>query len=302
MKVFVTGASGFIGSAVILELLQNGHEVLALARTDAAEAKIAKISPQVKIIRGDIENIEILEKGVKESEGVIHLGFIHDFSNFEECCHIDRRAVDVMCKALEGTSYPFVYTTGTLSLPKGKLATEKDVSDTGFGNIRAQTEKAVFEYKEKGVRVMSIRLAPTVHGEGDKAFVPVLMQIAKKIGVSGYIGNGENVWPAVHRVDAASLYRLVLERGISGHAYHGVTENGIKTKDIATTISKAINVPLVSINPEKAQEQFNFLGFLFGLDNPTSSEITQVELNWKPKNVTLIQDIMSDFYRNSVSI
>lgn len=291
MKVFVTGASGFIGSAVIRELLNAGHEIIALARSDASRSKLEKYGPKVKVFQGNLEDLDSLKQAAIESDGIIHLGFIHDWNNFEECCQIDRKATEAMCGVLEGTNRPFIYTSGTLILPKGKLAFEDDGRDPHFPSTRAITEQVALAYKDKGVRVMAIRPSPTVHGEGDMGFIPSLIKIAKEKGVSGYIGEGQNVWPAVHRLDIAILYRLALEKGAAGAAFHGASEQGVKTKDIALAIGKILNVPIVSIDFEKAQEHFGFLGLLFGLDNPTSSEKTRKELGWKPKNKGLIEEI-----------
>ncbi|SCU99523.1 LAFA_0G24564g1_1 [Lachancea sp. 'fantastica'] len=239
MKVFVTGASGFVGGALIPELIESGHKVVALARSDQAEQKIQKLSSDIEIVRGSLQDLEVLEKAAAASDGVIHLGFLHDFSKFEEACLVDRKATVAMLEALKGTNKPYVQTTGTLMFAPGVLATETtDKSGSGLGSLRSETEDIVLSYKDKGVRALEVRLSPTVHGKGDQGFIPALIQIAKKSGKSGYIGDGSNVWPAVSRWDAGCLFRLVLEKGRAGAVYHAVAEEGVKTRDIAEAIGE----------------------------------------------------------------
>ncbi|SCV03985.1 LANO_0G07448g1_1 [Lachancea nothofagi CBS 11611] len=295
MKVFVTGGSGFIGTTVIHKLLKAGHEVVGLARSEESAAKLESMGPQVTVVRGELGDLEVLKKAASEADGVIHLGFVHDFSKFIECCEIDQRATVAMLESLEGSNKAFVYTNGTLGLPAGKVSDEKVPSDTSTGNVRSQTEAIALSFKEKGVNVTAVRLPPTVHGPGDKAFMLWLIGIAKRLGKSGYIGNGENVWPAVNRLDTGDLYRLVLEKGTAGSVYHAVAEQGIKTKDIAKAIGDILDVPVVSINAEDAQEQFGFLGMFFGKDSPASSEITRKELGWKPHHPALLEDLRTNY-------
>ncbi|CAH2353527.1 uncharacterized protein CLIB1423_11S01706 [[Candida] railenensis] len=296
MKVFVTGASGFIGTQVVRELLAAGHEVVALARSDASQAKLEKFGSKVSVLRGDLNDLDSLKKGAAESDGVIHLGFVHDFSKFEECCQIDRKATTTMLDVLEGTNKPFINTSGLLN-QRGKVAIESEYYPPV--NTRAGTEDLALTYKDKGVRVTSIRLSPTVHGEGDHAFIPILIGVARAKGVAAYIEEGSNVWPAVHVNDAAKLFVLALEKGVAGHVYHGAGEEGVKTKDIATAIGKTLGVPVESVAREKAMEHFGFLGFFFGFDSPSSSEITRKELGWEPKNITLLEEIATEYYKNS---
>ncbi|CEP64974.1 SDR family oxidoreductase LALA0_S15e01574g [Lachancea lanzarotensis] len=296
MKVFVTGASGFVGTTVVPELLKSGHQVAALARSDEAEQKIKKLGSDIEVVRGGLKDLDILKKTAAGSDGVIHLGFIHDFSKYEESCLIDREATITMLDAIKGTNKPYVQTTGTLMFQPGTLATETgDKSTSGLGTLRSQTEDIVVSYKDKGVRALVVRLAPTVHGKGDPNFVNMLINTAKKHEKSGYIGDGANQWPAVSRWDAGRLFRLVLEKGRVGAVYHAVGEQGVKTKDIAGAIGQLLKVPVVSIEPANAPEHFGFLATFFGLDSPASSKLTREELGWEPKEINLVDDIVKNY-------
>lgn len=297
MKVFITGATGFIGTKVVNELISAGHEVLGLARSDASEAKLKDFGPKVSTIRGDLTSLDALKKGAKESDATLHLGFIHDFGNYEEASQTDRSAAFTILDAIEGTKKPFVYTTGTLNL-SGKLAFETDLVPLGSGT-RADTERLVLDYKDKGTNVNVVRLAPTVHGEGDQGFVPGLIGTARTKGFSGYVEEGLNSWPAVHADDAAKLYVLVLEKGQAGHVYHGTAESAVKTKDIAIAIGKTLNIPVKSVSKEKAVEHFGYLGIFFAYDNKVSSEATRKELGWEPSHATILEDIVTDYYSKS---
>lgn len=295
MKVFVTGGSGFIGSAVISELLRAGHEVIALARSEKSALKIESLGKDISVLRGDLENLTILKKGASEAEGVIHLGFIHDFENFKKCCEIDRRATIAILDSLVNSKKSFVYTNGVFTLPAGELSNENTPCDPNAQNFRGMTEEMALAYKDKGVAVSCVRLAPTVHGKGDKGFIPMIMNVARSSKLSGYIGAGQNVWPAVHRLDAAHLYRLTLEKGRAGSVYHGVAEEGVKSKEIAEAIGIVLNVPVISIPVERAAEKFGFLGHFFARDSPVSSERTRKELNWKPHNIGLLEDLVENY-------
>ncbi|AJV46041.1 conserved hypothetical protein [Saccharomyces cerevisiae RM11-1a] len=298
MKVFVTGASGFIGSAVLSELISSGHEVVGLARSDEAAAKIKSINPAAKILRGDLKDLEILKKGATESDGVIHLGFVHDFKNFEQCCEIDRQATVAMLESLKGSNKPFLYTNGTLSLRPNKVANEQDGIDEDSKILRAVTEQVALSYKDKGVSARIVRLPFSVHGKGDKAFVPILMNIAKVAGKSGYVGQGTNAWAAVHRLDTAPLFRLVLEKGKTGQVYHCVGEQGIPFKDIARVIGEILNVPVASIPVDDAESHFGFLTCFVTRDGPVSSEGTRKELGWQPQQIGLLEDIRANYSLN----
>ncbi|CAI4045555.1 uncharacterized protein SKDI_12G0060 [Saccharomyces kudriavzevii IFO 1802] len=295
MKVFVTGASGFIGSAFLSELVSSGHEVVGLARSEESASKIESVSPSVKALRGDLKDLDILKRGASESEAVVHLGFIHDFTNYAQCCEIDRQATVAMLESLKGTNKPFIYTNGTLVLRPGKVANEKDTVDESSKCLRAATEETALSYKDKGVSVRCIRLAPSVHGKGDKGFVPVLMSIAEISGKSGYVGDGQIVWPAIHRSDAARLFRLVLEKGRAGKAYNGIAEQGIPLKDIAQLIGEIVNVPVVSIPEDDAEKHFGFMAVFVTNDGPVSSEATQEELGWKPQQLGLLEDVRINY-------
>jgi nucleoside-diphosphate-sugar epimerase len=291
MRVFVTGASGFIGSAVVQELLGAGHKVLGLARSDDAAKAVAAMGAQV--LRGELTDLGSLRKGAAETDGVIHTAFIHDFSKFAENGQIDKRAIEAMGEVLAGTNKPLVVSSGTAMVAPGQLATE-DMRSTGEGLPRV-SEQMAFSLAGKGVRATAIRLAPAVHGTsgiGFRAgFVSYAMQVAQEKGVSGYIGDGANRWNMVHRVDAAKLYRLALEKGKAGSAYHAVGEEGVPIKDIATLIGKKLNLPVQSIAPDKAGEHFGFLGMFLGLDLPVSSAQTQAELGWKPVGPGILADL-----------
>lgn len=286
MHVFVTGATGFVGTAVVQELLANGHTVTGLARTDANAAALVKAGAAVH--RGSLEDLESLRSGAAKSDGVIHCAFIHDFSKYAENGQIDKHAIEAMGAALAGSNRPLIVTSGTAILAPGRLATEVDVAPEGFPRV---SEQAGFATAAQGVRASAIRLAPSVHGDGDKGFVPMLIALAREKGVSAYIGDGTNRWSAVHRLDAATLYRRVLEKGMSGACYHGVADEGVPFKEIATVIGRRLNIPVVSKSPEEAGEHFGWFTMFAGIDAPTSSERTRKELDWQPKHPGLIADI-----------
>lgn len=297
MKFFVTGATGFVGTQVVHELLGAGHEVLALARSDTSQAKLAKLGSRVAVIRGELTDIDALKKGASESDGVLHLGFIHDFSNFEKSCQTDREATFAMLDVLEGTNRPFIYTSGTLGLA-GIVADETTKRPLEELDLRSATEQLALTYKEKGVRISVIRL-PIVHGIGDKAFVPALIRIAASKGISLYVEEGLNSWTGGFVDDVAKLYLLIIEKGQGGHTYHGVAEN-IQTKDIAIAIGKSLNLPVKSVPKDEAVELLGFIGSKFAQDNQVSSDITRKELGWKPTGPTLLEDIATEYYSKLV--
>jgi nucleoside-diphosphate-sugar epimerase len=288
MRVFVTGAAGFIGAATTKELIANGHQVIGLARNDANADSLKKMGAQVH--RGSLEDVDSLKSGARNSDGVIHLAFIHDFSKFAENGQIDKRAIEAMGSVLEGTNKPFVVTSGTGLLAPGRLATEDDAAHSGEGIPRV-SESAAFAFANRGVRASAIRL-PQVHGgEGKAGFIGYLYEVAKAKGVSAYVGDGSNRWPAAHRDDVAVLYRLALEKGRAGAPYHAVAEEGVPVKPMAELFGKVLNVPVKSITQDEAFAHYGFLAMFAGLDMPASSAKTQAELGWKPKQIGLMEDI-----------
>jgi len=298
MRVFVTGATGFVGSAVVQELVQSGHQVLGLARSDSAAKSLA--GSGVEVHRGDLEDPESLRTGAAASDGVIHAAFIHDFSRIKEVCEIERHAIDAICSELEGSNRPFLITSGTALLTPGHLATENDVSVLSPEHFpRIATEQYVLSLADRGVRVSLVRLPISVHGDGDHGFVPNLIGIARESGVSAYVGEGINRWTATHRRDAASLYRLVLEKGAAGARYHGVDEEGISFREIAEVIGKRLNIPVVSKSAEEAAEHFAWFTAFASLDCPASSKLTQQQLGWRPVQPSLFDDLNNGSYFKS---
>jgi nucleoside-diphosphate-sugar epimerase len=292
MRVFLTGATGFIGSAVVRQLIDAGHQVLALARSDASAKNVATAGADVH--RGSLEDLESLRSGAAAADGVIHTAFIHDFSNYGPAAEADRRAIETLGGALAGSDRPFIVTGGTLLVDrKGPLATEEDASNPNFPR---KSEEAALALAARGVRASVLRLPPSVHGKGDHGFVPRLISIAREKGVSAFVGDGLNRWPAVHRLDAAHLYRLALEKGSVGVSYHGVADEGIPTREIAEVIGRHLNIPVVSKSGEAAADHFGWIARFFGIDGPASSVQTRQRLGWQPVQPGLIGDLNAEHY------
>jgi nucleoside-diphosphate-sugar epimerase len=293
MRVFVTGATGFIGSAVVPELIGAGHQVVGLARSDQAAAALANAGADAH--PGSLEDLESLRTGAAEADGVVHCAYVHDFSQMEDAARADQRAIETLGAALEGSGRPLVVTSGTALVSPGRLATEEDTGDSG-AHPRAASAQLAMSLASRGVRVSILRPPPSVHGEGDHGFVPVLIDIARSKGVSAYIGDGSNRWPAVHRLDAAILFRLALENASAGSVLHAVTDEGLATREIAEVIGRHLDLPMVSIDREVAADHFGWIAAFFGLDVPASSKLTREWLGWEPTHPGLIEDLDQGHY------
>jgi nucleoside-diphosphate-sugar epimerase len=295
MRVFLTGATGFIGSAIVPELLEAGHEVLGLARSDAAAAALTAAGAGVH--RGALDDLDSLRAGAAASDGVIHTAFIHDFSDMAASGRTDLRAVETLGDALAGSGRPLVVTSGTATLEPGRLATERDVpSPDNPASHRSPSERATIALADRGVRASLLRLPASVHGEGDHGFVPALIGFAREKGSAAYVGDGTNRWPAVHRLDAARLFRLALESAPAGTTLHGTGEEGVPMRDIVAVIGRHLDVPVVSVTPEEAGDHLGWLAHFAAIDNPTSSELTRTLLGWAPTQPELIADLDRGHY------
>ncbi|CAN5303292.1 SDR family oxidoreductase [soil metagenome] len=298
MRVFVTGATGWVGSAVVRELIDAGHQVLGLARSDAGAKALADAGASVQ--RGDLDDLESLREGAAASDGVIHTAFKHDFSTFQANADLDCRVIEAIGTVLAGSDRPFVTTSGILMLAMaapGRTGTEQDAPPAAIP--RVPSELTTVALADRGVRSSVIRLPPSVHGDGDKGFMPRIIDIARDSGVSAYIGDGANRWPAVHRLDAARVFRLALERGEAGSRYHAIGDDGIAIRDLANVIGRKLNLPTVSKSPEEAAAHFGFLAMFIGLDAPASSAFTRERLDWTPVHRGLPADLADGRYFDS---
>jgi nucleoside-diphosphate-sugar epimerase len=292
MRVFVTGATGFVGSAVVQDLLDAGHTVIGLVRSDAGAKSLAGTGAAVH--RGDVQDLDSLRSGAAQADAVIHTAFIHDFSRFQESCEIDRRAITALGEALAGSSRPLIVTSGTGLLPSGRRTTEDDAPAGAMPRIA--TEEAATAIQARGINVSVMRLPPSVHGDGDHGFIPMLIGMAREKGASAYIGAGCNHWGGVHRSDAARLYRLAIEKNAGPARYHATAEEGVPFKEIATVIGRRLGVPVVSKSPEEAKAHFTWFAHFAAMDNLASSAKTRAMTGWQPTGPGLIADIDRDAY------
>ncbi len=304
MRVFVTGASGWIGSAVVPELIDAGHQVVGLARSDASADALVAAGAEVE--RGTLDDVDTLRGAAAKTDGVIHLAFKHDIAfsgDFQGAVDADRRVIETFGDTLAGSDRPFVIASGLLGLAPGRVATERDgrvpdpASAPGAGPAgRLANAQLTLSFADNGVRSSIVRLPPTVHGDGDTGFVASLIGIAARKGVSGYIGDGANRWPAVHRFDAARLFRLALENAPAGSALHPVADEGVPIHDIAEVIGRHLNMPVVSVEPDAAAEHFTWMANFLALDSPASGALTRELLDWQPTQPGLLEDLDKGHY------
>lgn len=295
MRVFVTGATGFIGPAIVRELLTAGHEVLGLARSDDDADTLARSG--VEAHRGEPSDTDNLAAGARACEGVIHAAFIHDFSAYAAAAETDRQAVEALAGAMEGSGKPFVLTSGTALLAPGRTGTEEDAPAPGsMAGLRAASEAMALAAAGRGVRASVVRLPPSVHGAGDHGFVPTLIDIARRKGVSAFIDDDANRWPAVHRLDAARLFRLALEHAAPEARQHAAAEEGVTLCAIAQAISAGLGVPVRSLAKDEARTHFDWLAGFVAMDNPTSSALTRNSLGWWPQEPELLTDMRDSGY------
>ncbi|WP_034087197.1 SDR family oxidoreductase [Streptacidiphilus albus] len=305
MRFFITGASGWIGSAVVPELVEAGHRVVGLARSDASTAALLAAGAEVR--RGTIDDLDVLRSAAADSDGVIHLAFKHDLAfsgGFEAAAEADRLAIETFGEALAGSDRPFTIASGVIGLSPGRLATEADgLADepsvtalTGGPEQRRRNALATLALADRGVRSSVLRFAPTVHGDGDHGFLAALITVAREKGVSGYVGDGANRWPAVHRSDAAQLVRMAVEQSPAGSTLHAVAEEGVPIREVAEAIGRRLGLPAVSVPPAEAAAHFGWLGAFIGADSPASSALTRELTGWKPTGPGLVEDLEQGHY------
>ncbi|RYJ45457.1 SDR family oxidoreductase [Flavobacterium beibuense] len=293
MRVFVTGASGFVGSAIVNELLNADMEVLGLVRSESSAEKLKETGAD--ILMGDIHDPDIIRKGATSCDAVIHTAFNHDFSKYSDSCEEDRKIIEIFSDALAGTQKPLVITSAVGILRSEKAITEDDKPASSTSVPRAASEEAALAALAKGVNTYIVRL-PIVHGKNDHGFIPIVIEMDKEKGQCSYIGEGLNRWPAVHREDAASLYRLIVEKQPEQKVFHPVAEEGIPFKEIAKTISKGISLPLKSLNHDEAEAHFTWFTHFAGMDGYTSSEKTRSILGWKPQQIGMLEDMNKNYF------
>ncbi|MFC8664939.1 SDR family oxidoreductase [Streptomyces sp. NPDC057199] len=311
MRVFITGASGWIGSAVVPELIGAGHQVVGLARSDASAAALAEAGAEVR--RGTLDDLDTLRDAAAESDGVIHLAFKHDIAfsgGFEDAAHADRRAIDTFGEALAGSDRPFLIASGTLGLAPGQIATERDGQasapirgHSAAGPIRRLANAhATVALADRGIRSSVVRLPPTVHGDGDHGFLATVVAVAREKSVSGYIGDGANRWPAVHRSDTAHLFRLALESAPAGSTLHAVADEGVPIRAVAEVIGRHLGLPSATVSPDDAAGHFTWLAAFLGMDSPASSAHTRELLGWQPTGPGLLDDLDKGHYFAAPSV
>ncbi len=294
MRVFVTGASGFVGSAVVKDLLAHGHKVLGLVRSAEAAKNLEDLGAESRL--GDITDLDSLAKVAKECDAIIHTAFNHDFSRYKESCEDDRRIITAMGNAIAGTGKPLVVTSGIGLLRYDRVVTEDDSLGSSDDLPRAASEEAANAAAANGAKTYIVRLPPTTHGTGDHGFVSMIAGMAKQNGKSAYIGDGNNLWPAAHRHDAAQLYRLIVEQQPEQRMFHAVAEQGIAFKEIAKAISDGLNLPLESLKPEEAQKHFTWFTHFAMMDCEASAEKTKATLGWQPTHIDLMQDLKANYF------
>jgi nucleoside-diphosphate-sugar epimerase len=291
MKIFVTGASGFIGSAVVNELIRTGHSVIGLARKEES-AKIVR-DAGAEVLMGGLEDLDVLKNGASGSDGVIHLAFIHDFTQYAKSAIVDKTAINAMGEVLQGTKRPLVVTAGILGLPLiNGMVTEESMSK----NSPRFSEDAALSLAEQGINASVVRLPPSVHDKGDGGFIPFIIQMARKNGVSAFPDEGKNRWPSVHRLDAAKLFRSAVEKSSKGALYNAIGDEGVETKQIAELIGKTLSLPVASLSGEELANHFTWMSRFIGFDSPATAFKTQERLGWRPIHIGLLEDMKLNYF------